>query len=81
MKVREHRGSIQESMETCVEIHPTMDALVKVITESLSDMWVTKKVKVKVEPYMYDTRTGWDTHIVTVKGWGIFGFTDGPLDG
>jgi hypothetical protein len=32
----------------------------------------------RVEPYGYDTRIGWDTHIVLVNG-SAWGFTDGPL--
>ena len=32
-----------------------------------------------VEPYGFDDRIGWDTHIVLVKGQ-AWGFTDGPLD-
>jgi len=36
-----------------------------------------------VRPYdplgLDDTRIGWHTHIVTLEGYGVLGFTDGPL--
>jgi peptidoglycan hydrolase-like protein with peptidoglycan-binding domain len=28
----------------------------------------------------WDYRIGWDTHIVTVDGYGVYGFTDGPVE-
>lgn len=31
-------------------------------------------------PYFYDGRTGWDTWIVKLKGYGVLGFTNGPLE-
>ncbi|AHC30525.1 hypothetical protein CC53_gp108 [Rhizobium phage vB_RleS_L338C] len=33
-----------------------------------------------VKPYGWDERIGWETHIVLVSGYGVFGFTDGPLE-
>lgn len=36
--------------------------------------------EMRVEPRGYDSRIGWDTHIVTVDGWGVVGMTDGPAD-
>lgn len=32
-----------------------------------------------IEPYGYDDRIGWDAHIVILQGYGVLGFTDGPL--
>lgn len=32
--------------------------------------------RIKIEPYGFDERIGWDTHIVTVEGIGPLGFID-----
>jgi hypothetical protein len=88
MKLRQHRGGFQESMETTIEIEPTKAALLQAITNS--DMrglpLDLTEDQVTVEPYTFgpyqsshDPRNGWNTHIVTLQGWGVFGFTDGPL--
>lgn len=70
MKYRDHRGGLDESMQTVREIEPTIDALA-----------VTLKVPpstITVEKYGgYDNRIGWDTYIVCVNG-SARGFTDGP---
>lgn len=76
MKYREHRGNLKSSMETTIEIEGTKESLYNVILDSYDctiDM-------LHVSPYGgIDERTGWDTHIVTVDGYGVFGFTDGDL--
>lgn len=35
---------------------------------------------ISVKPYGFDSRIGWDTHMVTIDGNAV-GFTDGPLEG
>lgn len=56
--------------------------------ESLSDIWDTVKDyysrfgikgELEIEYYGYDDRIDWDTHIVTIKGHGVLGFTNGPV--
>lgn len=82
-KYREHRGSLVESMETVREV-ADRNALVEMITKDLhpwrramdlSDIAST----LKVEPYGYESRIGWNTHIVTLPNYGVLGMTDGPL--
>lgn len=34
---------------------------------------------VHVSRHVPDERIGWDTHVVTVDGFGVVGFTDGPV--
>ena len=82
MKIREHRGSLAESLKTTEEIEPTLGALTDFIAIKL-DGWsveVNRKL-IKVEKYGrgIDDRCGWDTHIVTLEGFGVFGMTDAPL--
>lgn len=80
MKLREHRRGLHESLATTVEIEPTTEALLEVIRAALAPYGVAiAPASVRVEPYGFDARIGWDTHIVVVGGYGVFGFTDGPL--
>jgi hypothetical protein len=69
-------------MATTVEIEPTRQALLQAIIASgmigvpdpLTEdhLGVTKAMRV-------DPRNDWDTHIVTIKDWGVYGYTDGPV--
>jgi hypothetical protein len=81
MKFREHRGGLNESMETLVEV-PDRAALLEHL-RTVAARWpmapeITDET-VSVNPYYgLDDRTGWDTHIVVIKDYGPMGFTDGP---
>ena len=80
IKFRWHRGGLKESMDTVVEIEPTMVSLHKEIVKvfpSLSNKPITIE-DITVDPYTYDERIFWDTYIVCVRGCGM-GFTDGPV--
>jgi hypothetical protein len=79
MKYREHRGGLTESMETVVEIEGA-DDLMRIINAGRAQ-WYQPAITIDqlaVEPYGYDGRIDWDTHIVTVDGAAV-GFTDGPI--
>lgn len=79
MKFREHRGDLAESMETVVEL-PDHAALLEHIRK-LAEPWPTfpsvTAETVHIEPCGRDERIGWNTHIVTLDGYGVLGFTDG----
>jgi len=83
MKLRQHRGSLADSMDTVVEIPATLDALVEHIRQEFSifpDMEGRVTVEtVHVHKSVFDERIGWDTHTVTVDGYGVYGMTDGPV--
>lgn len=81
MKFREHRASLTESIETVVEIEPTLVAVTEAIVKSLRHFPAARvsQDRVRVEPYAFDARIGWNTHIVTLDGYGVLGFTDGPI--
>ena len=68
-------------METQIEIEPTLADLVVLIKQSFADDLSIqfKKKQIHVKPYGYDDRINWDTHIVTIDEYGVFGFTDGPI--
>ena len=69
-KYRPHRGGLEESMREAVLVED-FAALAKHLSATETD-------RVEVAPYGFDSRTGWDTHLVTVNGRPV-GFTDGPI--
>lgn len=88
-KFRWHRGGLAESMETVMEVE-SFEELRQVIDKSNREVWcnpvpVKLTTEINVEPYGFDERIGWDTHIVSqriVEAGERFcacGFTDGPL--
>lgn len=80
-KLRQHRGGLDESMATTVEIEATMPALLAAMQPVMEPWGVALTPDaVHVTPYGgIDKRIGWDTHVVTLDGYGVYGFTDGPL--
>jgi len=81
MKLREHRGNLAESMATVIEIPPTLEALKTVINNELSVFGVPEITDnmIRIEPYGFDKRINWNTHIVMIAGYGVYGYIDGPL--
>jgi hypothetical protein len=88
MKLRQQKGALSDSMATVVEIEPKFEALAAEVNKNLS-FWYDKEFNlkgedIKIEPYKYDPRINWDTHIVLCRDNGItysvYGFTDGPLE-
>jgi hypothetical protein len=81
MKVRPHRRLLAEAMAEVQEIEPTRAALLRWADESIGGMQPPDLSGLKCEPYTYDDRIKWNTYIVHLPGWGVLGFTDGPLAG
>lgn len=79
MKVRPHRRLLEEAMAEVQEIEPTMTALKKWADESFGGMQPPDLTDLKCEAYCYDSRIHWNTYIVVLPGWGVLGFTDGPV--
>lgn len=81
MKFREHRGAYMDSMATVVEIADHA-ALVDHIRSMLAPYRFEFDSRLlRVKPYGgIDSRNGWDTYIVTIDGFGVVGFTDGPCN-
>jgi hypothetical protein len=83
MKFREHRGGFEDSMSTTVEVSDR--AALMAHFRKLAEPWPTfppiTDDTVHIESYYgIDERNGWDTHIVTLDGYGVLGFTDGPVE-
>lgn len=80
MKFREHRGGLKESMETMVELKDRA-ALLEYCIKALGDFRFSFPPEaLHIKPYSYDDRIDWDTHIVSIDGYGVVGFTDGPVN-
>lgn len=81
MKFREHRSTVDESMKTLVELEG-WEALIQHCRDILARQPVpvvvtTDLLKVELYSDFPDTQSGWSrTYIVTVRGWGVVGFTD-----
>jgi hypothetical protein len=78
MLFREHRGGLDESMATVVTLNGWDDLVAYVQKELLPFCMDVKPEQIHVKPLCYDQRIGWDTYIVTVDDYGVFGMTDGP---
>jgi hypothetical protein len=77
--VREHRGLLTESMETVREVKDRQE-LLELIRDQLAPFSLDVKVdQLQVKPYIFDSRIGWDTHLITIDGYGVWGMSDGPL--
>lgn len=78
MKFREHRGGLDDSLKTVVEV-TDREALALYCANLLRPFNVPCLAEcLQVERYGFDERIDWDTHIVTLPGYGVLGFTDGP---
>jgi hypothetical protein len=79
VKFTEHR----DSMAPLVELADRAALLAhcrRLLSPPLSPMlFQFSDEKLEVTPYVDDPRTGWDTHLVIIKGFGPLGYTDGPV--
>jgi len=75
IQFREQRGSLRDSMATRVELAGRKE-LVLHIRKLLSDRMIDEE-EIEIKPYAYDSRTGWETYLVSVRDYGVVGFSDG----
>lgn len=76
-KFRPQRRTLAEAMDEMVEI----DGMAGLRKHLERDGYRAETLdKMTVEAYFgIDKRIGWDTYIVHSEGYGVLGFTDGPL--
>lgn len=75
-RYRDHRGGLAESMATVQEFS-NKENLLHYLAISLGDYAKNVDInKTTIAPYRFDERIGWDSHIVHLEGYGVFGFTD-----
>lgn len=77
MRVREHRGSLVDSLKTVKEIPATKEDLVDHINNvlGLPGMFFGPG-SITIVGQGFDKRIGWDTYLIVVKDFGIFGYCD-----
>lgn len=83
MKYRDHRGSLDDSMKTVIEVSSIDD-----IKNHLNEIWKPfgKEVdEIKFDYSWFDERTGWNTYFVLqrLKGetrFTVAGMSDGKLN-
>jgi len=68
---RYHRGSLEESMKTIIEVN-SLDDLKKKLSEEYGETNLT------CDFYCFDKRINWDTYMIRSNG-DIIGFSDGEL--
>lgn len=79
MRFRMHRGSLDESMKTVVNVDGRA-GLAAHIREKFSDLGpIFEDHQLTIDPYSGDDdRICWkDVHIVTIIGYGVVGFCEG----
>jgi hypothetical protein len=76
-KFREHRGTLQESLATVVEV-ASLDELIAHLGPIVAPIPLTAE-RITIAHYAIDPRIGWDTYIVVITGHGVAGFLNGPL--
>lgn len=81
MKLRKRLIPFEASMATVIDIEPTVEAIITEIMKTFPNIPVSVTDKtVHVVPYGYDGKSGWNTYSVSIDDWGVYGFTDGPLN-
>lgn len=78
MRVRLHRGTYIDSMATQVEIPKTKSALRDLINKELAKdgFKQVSEIDIEISPYVTDVRNDWDTLIVNVCNYGVWGYLD-----
>lgn len=74
MRAREHRGGLAESLATVFEFE-TKEELVKNINDRMGMHFRPSEIGFSHQGM--DDRCGWDTYLVSIQGYGVFGYTDG----
>ncbi len=85
MKFRFHRGALDDSMETMIEVAPIDGSVRAGLLAAIRKEYAAlgpdfADGQLRVAPYFGDDdRIGWkDVHIVSIDGYGVVGFCEGP---
>jgi len=78
---RDHKGSLADAMKT-VQTFTAKIYLIEYLQDKVDQFMPGKYncAHITIEPYGYDRRIRWNTYIVKLGGYGVFGFTDSPVD-
>ncbi|AIA64649.1 hypothetical protein HL10_gp119 [Cronobacter phage CR8] len=76
MRVRQHRGSLVESLKTVKQIPATKEALADHINMVMDFPVKFGPGSISLIYQGIDDRIGWKTYMITVAGLGVFGYCD-----
>lgn len=76
MRVREHRGSLVESLKTVRQIPATKEALADYINKVLDLPVMFGPGSIEIVDQGMDERIGWNAYLIVVEGLGVFGYCD-----
>jgi len=78
---RPQKRTLAEAMGEVEEINSLNELIEKIKTDLsiFKHSFSISSNTVHVEFYCYDKRINWNTYIVTLDGYGVIGFTNGPL--
>ena len=76
MLFREHKGSLNESMNTVKTVENLNDVW-NIIKENFEPFGIKKELEISY--YCIDNRINWKTYIITMPDYGVIGFTNGFL--
>ena len=78
-RYRDHRGMLEDSLAT-EQRFESKAKLIQYLQKKIDKYCVTLDCNnIKIEAFGYDKRCGWDNYIVSLDGWGVFGFIDGDI--
>lgn len=77
MKIRQRRGGLDDAMATVEIIEPTRES-VAAWAERVYHLPCPVKDLV-IKSVGYDLRINWDTYLISLKGYGVLGMSDGPV--
>lgn len=88
VQIRQHRGSLAESLATVTTIEASVDALCKYVNWTISQsgqfLAPVTPDRIRIKNYGHDVRIGWDVELILIDGLGVWGMADGyisnPLD-
>ena len=83
VEIRQHRETLEESLETVVMIECSIESLCKYINWNFNERGIfttpATPERVHIKPRGNDTRCGWDAELIVVEGFGLWGVANGYI--
>lgn len=76
MRVRQHRGSLADSLLTVKQVPATKEALADHINNTLDFPVKFGPGSIRVLDQGYDDRIGWNNYLIIINGMGPYGYCD-----
>lgn len=73
MRVREHRGQLAESLATVFRVETKAELLDEINKRMDTHL---RMDDIAILHQGYDARCDWETYIISLRGYGVFGYCD-----